>query len=225
MSTAIAKAVPSLTPDFKQRVGKLVERRDAAAQSYKEAKLALLDFCRDYAELYNDAKTRAAKEYLAKQTGLTESTIRSTLKSIGEHHSVLRKHLALLPASQEGIKAISVALKRHPNTIDILKTKNVLVSGAEASVSGIRTGIRKFVIKKKKKVNVIDVSPLDDANTTEYAIGIATRKRAEVVAALAKLLSDKSLSLVLTVKDVPLREDVKQALGPQWLKTHGARLV
>jgi len=217
-------APPRLDPNFKERVARLVIKRKAVEETLKDARLALLDFCREYFKLLNAAKRHSEKEYLATETGINDATMRNTYKAIGGQYVVLKQNLAFLPSSQESIKALAKAEMRKPGAIDILKTKKVLVLTKQPSHSEVCDGIRTHVDKVKKSKPIIDV-PVGRQSGNEYVVRFQTTAATHkaLVAALAKLLQDAKIRAAIV--DGPLHDDVKESLGEAWLQSDGERLV
>jgi hypothetical protein len=201
-----------LTQDFKQRVARLVERKRDAEQSFKGAISAYLNFCREYFKLHGEAKTRAAKAYLYQQTGLDEPTLRSTYQRIGEHFGVLRKHIALLPPSQESLKELARAETKREGTIERLVKKGTLTP--DTSVSDIRKLLR---VRKR---------PIASTATAQgrYVVVLTSSNRAELLERIATLLTTSN-SITATINDdKPLHEDGKVALG-KWYGANEKRFT
>jgi hypothetical protein len=199
-----------LTQDFKQRVAHLVAKKRDAEQSFKGAIGAYLDFCREYFKLHGEAKTRAEKAFLYQQTGLDEPTLRSTYQRVGENFGVLKKHIALLPPSQESLKELARAEKKREGTIERLAKKGTLTP--DKSVSDIRKLLR---VGKRTSI----------AAKTErhYVVVLTSSNKAELVERLAAMLKD-SADIKASVKDQPLYATGKAVLG-EWWKTNETRFT
>ena len=210
-----------LTLDFKQRVARLVERKKGAEQSFKHAIGAYLDFCREYFNLHNAAKTRTEKAYLYEQTGLDEPTLRSTYQRIGENFGVLKKHIALLPPSQESLKQLARAEKRREGTIDRLVKKGTLTP--QTSVSEVRIEIQKMLDpKRRQKHSTLPERPATTGQ--QHIITLTSSNRGELIEHVVALLKQSESITATVMGRKPLRDDVKSALG-SWWKDHEARLA
>jgi hypothetical protein len=116
---------PTLTLDFKTRVAALVAKSRAVANAQRAAVLTFLDFCRDYAALYVTA-TPAERDYLHRQTGIDEPSLRSAYRRIGEQYAPLKKHANALPLSQESIKVLARGEFRRPGLVASLVARDIV---------------------------------------------------------------------------------------------------
>jgi hypothetical protein len=201
-----------LTQDFKQRVARLVAKKHDADQSFKGAVGAYLDFCHEYFKLHGEAKTRTEKAYLYEATGLDEPTLRSTYQRIGEHFGVLKRHVALLPPSQESLKELARAEKKREGTIERLVKKGTLTP--DKSVSDIRKLLR---IRKRPAVATAKAQG-------QYVVVLTSTNRAELLVRVAELLKASNSILATVQDDAPLYEDGKVTLG-KWYGANETRFT
>jgi hypothetical protein len=212
----MALARVTLTQDFKQRVAQLVAKKNEAEQSFKGAIGAYLDFCREYFNLHREAKTSTAKAYLYKQTGLDEPTLRSTYQRIGEQVGVFRKHIALLPPSQESLKELARAEKKREGTIARLVKNGTLTP--DVSVSEVRKLLRG---RKRSSAHVSAAAPKAHR---QYIVVLTSTNRSDLLVCVTELLK-ASESIIATVDgDKPLYEDGKATLG-KWYGANETRFT
>lgn len=131
---------PLLSPDFRSRVRHLVLKSKAVAVAQRTSVRLFLEFCRDYASLYETA-TAAEREYLHRQTGIDEPSLRSAYKRIGEQYAALKRHARSLPHSQESIKILARAEARKPGVLAKLVARDIVTP--DASVALVRNTLRK----------------------------------------------------------------------------------
>lgn len=204
----------ALKPSFLKTVQDLVQQRDNLAGASIQFKKMWVEFCVNYAKVYDEARAigNAAVRHLDDTIGISDPAVRSKMRQVASiKHALSSKVLGALPPSREAIVDLARAEITKPGTIQRLIDADKVT--ADSSVREVRAAL----LKKRSKGAHAAPSKLG------HRVAVAFEAGEDAAGPLAHLLL--TTNATITVTDDRLRDAIKAKLGKEEWEKVGARLT